>query len=364
MPGQTFLKDKPYEFVPLLDQCKLIEYGSQRVMKERIYSGKLGLKITVLSPLHIGSKQQAYDNNGNMIKTQMRRNGKIVIPGSSLKGAVRSVAEAVSYSCAVKVPDVKLKEILPLQNNSSCSSARKLCMTCYIFGMMSRVEGYKGRVQFGEFVLQSGNTESKKLPKLESPFKNYPKVHDKFGTGEKRNNYGNERLYYCSACSSGDCENCTKEEFFQNIDFAGINRKMEFRGRKFYSTQKELVLENHKETQFEMIAPGSVLTGEVLFQNLGQEEGRLLAYVLDIGHFFTLKLGYGKPLGYGKVQIDLESAEGIGSRYPSVAGIDKELVESWAQEYRTDNTDEIQSVIGELERIMSDAQRSYTTDSY
>lgn len=356
MPGQqTFLRDKPYEFVPLLDECKRIEYDL--IKEQRSYSGKLRLKITVVSPLHIGSKQQDYDSNGNVIKKQMCRNGKIILPGSSLKGAVRSVAEAVSYSCAVKVPDDVLLKILPPQNESRCSGAGKLCMSCYIFGMMGKAGNYKGRVQFGEFALESGGLINKKIPLLESPFKNYPKVHDKFSADGKKHNYGNERLYYCKACETGDCENCTKEVFFEKIETAGTNRQMGFRGRKFYSTRKEIVSGTNKETCYEMIAPGSVLKGEVLFQDLRQDEGRLLAYALDIGNYFMMKLGYGKPLGYGKVKIEIEDAESIGSRYPSAKKIDKELVEKWAQEYRTDNTDELKTVMSELERIMSNAER-------
>lgn len=362
---QTFLKDKPYEFIPLLAPRKSIDYNEPSIREKCIYSGRLMLKMTVMSPLHIGSGLQDYDDNGNVVKKQMRRNGKIIIPGSSLKGAVRSVAEAVSYSCAVKVPNQILQSVLPADNNKSCTSASELCMTCYIFGMMGKSGSCKGRVRFGEFVLESGNLISEKIPALKSPFQNYPRPgkHDKFHISEKCS-YGNERLYYCKACKTGNCENCTKENYYQSIEMAGKERKMEFRGRKFYSTGKELTLESGEKTCYEMIAPESVLKGEIVFQNLRQEEGKLLAYALDIGHSFCMKLGYGKPLGYGKVKIDLESAESMGARYPSVAETDKKLVERWAQEYRTDNTDKIKSAVNELERIMGHEQRSNIANSY
>lgn len=360
---QTFLKDKPYEFIPLLEPCKPVDYNDQPVREKCIYSGKLRIKMTVISPLHIGSGLQDYNNNGDVIKKQMYRNGKIIIPGSSLKGAVRSVAEAVSYSCAVKVPDKILQSVLPTGNNQSCTSVNKLCMTCYIFGMAGEAESFKGRIRFGEFALESGSLIREKIPALKSPFQNYPRKHDKFHTS-KANSYGNERLYYCRACKTGNCENCTKENYYQNIETAGRDREMEFRGRKFYSTGKELKLESGEKTCYEMIAPGSVLKGEIMFQNLRQEEGRLLAYALDIGHFFCMKLGYGKPLGYGKVKIDLESSESMGDRYPSMARIDRELVERWAQEYRIENTDKIKSAVNELERIMSNGEISNIANSY
>lgn len=359
---QTFLKDKPYEFIPLLEQSEQIDYNEPSVREKCIYSGRLKLKITVMSPVHIGGGLQDYDNNGSVIKKQMRRNGKVIIPGSSLKGAVRSAAEAVSYSCAVKIPDKTLESVLPKKNNRPCTSIHHLCKTCYIFGMMSRAESYKGRVQFGEFVLESENLITENIPALKSPFQNYPRKHDKFPYS-KKSSYGNERLYYCRACETGDCESCTKENYYQNIAVVGPNREMAFRGRKFYSTGKELALDSGEKTCYEMIAPGSVLEGEITFQNLRKEEGQLLAYALDLGHFFCMKLGYGKPLGYGKVRIDLESAESMGARYPAVADFDKELIKRWAQEYRTENTDPIKSAVNELERIMSHEKRANIADS-
>lgn len=347
---QTFLRDKPYEFVPLLEQCKRTKYSSHNRMERGTYSGKLKLKMEILSPLHIGSKQQEYDENGNVMKSQMRRNGNIVIPGSSFKGAVRAIAEAVSYSCAVKLPDVALKKILPPENNEPCLDINKgLCITCSIFGMMSKAGSYKGKVDFGEFVFSSGSTKYEEIPSLESPFKNYPDPHDVFGN---RSHYGNERLYYCKACEEGNCQDCRKEDYFRHIEAAGTEREMGFRGRKFYSTEREKQIDTNGGIRCEMIKPGSIMEGEILFQNLREEEGRLLMYALDIGHSFTMKLGYGKPLGYGKVKIKLSDVESIGIRYPSEKVINRDIIERWAQEYKSDSPEEIKKVINEFERIM------------
>nr|WP_302141132.1 RAMP superfamily CRISPR-associated protein [uncultured Schaedlerella sp.] len=350
---QTFLRDKPYEFVPLLRECRKEKYYGHHVMEEDTYAGKLKLKLTTLSPLHIGGNNRDYDTNGNVIIKQMCRNGKAVIPGSSVKGAVRSIAEAVSYSCAVKLPTPKLARALPEENAASCSGIDgKLCITCTMFGMVNGSRAYKGKVSFNEFELKSGNLIHESLPKLESPFKDYPDRHDIFGESKGKLTYGNERLYYCRACENGNCQDCNKEDFFKHIEMAGAERAMEFRGRKFYSTGRESTVETNQNTCYEMLEVGSVLEGEIIFQNLKETEGRLLAYALDIGNFFTMKLGYGKPLGYGKVKIELEGVEDLESRYPVGKKISREIVESWGEKYRTDSPDEIQKVIKEFERIM------------
>lgn len=352
---QTFLKDKPYEFVPLLRECRKEKYFGHHVIEEDTYAGKLKLKLTTLSPLHIGGGDRDYDENGNVIVKQMCRNGKAVIPGSSLKGAVRSIAEAVSYSCAVKLPDPILARALPEKNAAPCSGkGDELCITCTMFGMVNGQRACKGKVNFNEFELKSGNLIHEYLPKLESPFKNYPDRHDVFGEPKRKLTYGNERLYYCRACENGDCQDCKKEVFFKNIETAGSERKMEFRGRKFYSTGRESIIETDKNTCYEMLEAGSVLEGEIIFQNLKETEGQLLAYALDLGDFFTMKLGYGKPLGYGKVKIELENVENLYNRYPVGKKICRETVESWGEKYRVESPDEIQKVIKELERIMGE----------
>lgn len=351
---QTFLKDKSYEFVPLLRECRKEKYYGHHIMEKDTYAGKLKLKLTTLSPLHIGGGIQDYDANGNVIVKQMCRNGKAVIPGSSLKGAVRSVAEAVSYSCAVKLPDPILKRALPEENATSCSGIdNELCIICTMFGMVNGSRAYKGKVNFNEFELTSGNLIYKDLPQLESPFKNYPEKHDIFGEAKGKHIFGNERLYYCRICENGNCQDCKKEDFFQCIETAGPERKMEFRGRKFYSTGRERLEETNKKTCYEMLEPGSVLEGEIIFQNLKETEGQLLAYALDIGNYFTMKLGYGKPLGYGKVKIELESVESLENRYPFGKKISRETVENWGGKYRTGSPDEIQKILKEFERIMS-----------
>lgn len=354
---QVFLQDQPYGFVPLLEHCTQTEGSSHQIIEKNTYHGKLKLKITVKTPLYIGGKQQECDSNSYITKKQIRRNGNIIIPGSSLKGAVRTIAEAVSYSCAVKMPQSrKFRDILPKNNKNSCFRRMELCPTCSIFGMIGNRESYKGKVSFGEFVLKSGTCKKINFPKLESPFTNYPKPHDVFTNPDE--NYGNERLYYCKACDTGSCLNCTKEDYFNSIQAAGRERKMEFRGRKFYYTNENLetIKEKDKEVCLEMLKAGSILEGEIIVQNLRKEEGQLLAYALDIGQYFVMKLGYGKPLGYGQVTIELEGVENMGSHYltGTIAGntLKKEDVETWGNAYRENSPSDIKDAIKKLEQIM------------
>lgn len=353
--NQTFLRDKMYDFVPLLDKCERNPALGHNILNANTYSGKMFLKITVLSPLHIGSGQQ-YCENEKVIKRHMTRNGQAVIPGSSVKGAVRSIAEAVSFSCGVKLPytDSKaavLKRALPERNQSPCNNSACLCPTCSVFGMVYARNCYKGKVSFGEFTCETGSLKLMELPSLESPFKDYNGEH-----------CGNERLYYCKACEDGDCQNCTKQNYFERIAKDGQDRSMRFRGRKFYYTDKFSECTTEKQTYIEMMEEESTFRGEVTFENLTENEFKLLAYALDIKHYFTMKIGYGKPLGYGKVYMELEKVEDLRSRYgirlnerrngerSNELNLDRIL--GFAESYQMDNSSEIIKAIKCLKRIM------------
>lgn len=370
---QVLLRDAAYDFLPLSDHSQKERFTLHNKVENNTYNGKLILRILVKSPLHVGSSQQEFDQEGNVTKRHMRRNQTPVIPGSSLKGAVRSIAEAVSYSCAVSVPNPILKNLLPPGNKSRCSPTNgKLCITCSIFGMIG-AGGYKGKVNFGEFTLKYGNIIPKKLPSMESPFKDYPDYNknkelmpERFDVSKEKDRkkpykyYGNERLYYCKACEDGDCQNCTKWEYWEHITEAGKTRDLEFRGRKFYTTDREKNPDNAvkkdsvDKTTYEMLEPGSILEGEITFQNLREEEGRLLAYALNIGDHFNMKLGYGKPYGYGKIEITVLDAENMWKRYLTGKSINKDLVKKWAEEYRKDSG--IKNTIERFEQMMKKVQ--------
>ena len=91
-------KSKFYDFVPIAPLCKRNRGISYQTFNIQNYNGKLVLEIKVLSPLHIGTGKVILDKKmkEDTMKFVANSQGKIV-PGSSLKGVVRTVAEAVSF---------------------------------------------------------------------------------------------------------------------------------------------------------------------------------------------------------------------------------------------------------------------------
>jgi len=76
--------------------------------------------------------------------TIARRNGELVIPGTGIKGAVRSVVEAISNSCV----RLSARRERGPGSHRPCSDPSRLCPACRLFG----TTGYRGRAHFSDAV--------------------------------------------------------------------------------------------------------------------------------------------------------------------------------------------------------------------
>jgi CRISPR-associated protein Csm3 len=90
------------------------------------YTGKMVVQMEAVTPLHIGSGDYELDSQGLYIPFA-RKKGLLYIPGTSIKGAIRAYAEALSPSC----------------EGGGCRG-EELCICCHIFG----TQGLQGRVTF------------------------------------------------------------------------------------------------------------------------------------------------------------------------------------------------------------------------
>lgn len=98
--------------------------GDQFVRRIGGLDGRLTLRITCVTPVHIGTGLTGLEG-GRAIMLTVRSDATPVIPGSALKGALRITGEALARSC----PDQR------------CCA----CFPCLVFGAV----GYRGRVTFG-----------------------------------------------------------------------------------------------------------------------------------------------------------------------------------------------------------------------
>ena len=247
---------KPFDFVEFADGVDKQNRPGHETFRD--LSGELALTITVKTPLHISSGSYALTEDlGIQAKNIVRDAYKVTvngrrlpaIPGSSLKGAVRAVVEAVTESC-IGVTRVNWRD-LPKGVSRSCRPP-KLCPACGLFGAMNR----QSRLSFGDMVFTAGDAAIFRMPALYRP----------------RPQQG--RAYR--------------------------NAARQFKGRKFYYHGR---LQKHKQGAYiEALKPGTELKGVIAFNNLALAELGLLLFALGLDGSFQLALGGGKPVAMGRVQ--------------------------------------------------------------
>ncbi len=122
------------------------------------WSGRLELEVEVVSEyLYVGSGNfELFNLNGReqAYYAFTRRNGQLVIPGTGIKGAVRSVVEALSNSC---MRQAARGERVP-GSHKACKDEDTLCPACRLFGTTV----YRGRIHFSDAV-PMGQVESTKI---------------------------------------------------------------------------------------------------------------------------------------------------------------------------------------------------------
>jgi CRISPR/Cas system CSM-associated protein Csm3 (group 7 of RAMP superfamily) len=250
---------KPYGFVrvdPLRDEDREHPAGHHRY-KDGAVSGTLRGEIHVLSPVHVasGTLEMQADPESPLYKAHVRSGGRVVIPGSTLKGAVRSVVEAISASC-VRITRVR-RDQLP-RGAEGCRSEKKLCVACRMFGSL----GYQGQVRFTDALLrQEYRTALTYMPSLYAPRTRAGGVYVERG---------------------------------------------QIKGRKFYHHGQPAM----GNVPVEVCPTGSDLDFTLHFDNLAPAEVGLLLTALGLGDPpLVLKLGGGKPTCYGSMRVNLSGLE-------------------------------------------------------
>ena len=168
---------KPFAHLPLSDKVTRNSPTGHHRYHNNCISGQIIGTIVALSPIHIGSgiidlveNTGITDQNVGLIKTAVRRSDNIVIPGSSLKGVIRSVAEAISKSCVCKTSNKvknRLKEIRESNGEEyrECNNKTKLCVACRMFGAME----FHGNVAIQDAQHIEGKIVTKLIPPLYPP---------------------------------------------------------------------------------------------------------------------------------------------------------------------------------------------------
>lgn len=282
--------EKPYDFVPFPKGRPDRKQGAgQDKLDARLLSGTLELTLHTLTPVHVGLGYSDFIKANNQeylaalqaskpVREDDTTRRRYLIPGSSIKGAVRSIVEAITRSC-VYVTRVKT-QLIPdeyalcdrREEYKRSDGKKELCLACRLFG----AQDYQGHVRFEDAVAQEGFVPVVGTPPLWSPL----------GGGKDAKQY---KRY-------GELPQRYLDD---------TTRKA--RGRKFYHYRS---VPSNKQTRRKLdmrmcIKSGAELPLRIHFLNLSEAELGVLLTALGLhpDHPFPIKLGGGKPVGLGSVQV-------------------------------------------------------------
>jgi CRISPR/Cas system CSM-associated protein Csm3 (group 7 of RAMP superfamily) len=237
---------KPYALIPLPDeQVSRAAPPRHDALDPAGLTGRLELELEALTPVHIATGLLALTGQ-RLARQIVRVGGAPVIPGSSFKGCVRAIAEAITASC------LRVTRAPGLGAARGCNRKEDLCVVCRTFGG----PGYFGPLRFGDLRRMSGRVEIASAPQLHEP--------------------GKQALFYQEDGRPA--------------------------GRKFYMHGEQ---QAQGDSPIEICARESRFAGAIDFTNLRPELLGLLLVSLGQhpSHGFALKLGGAKPACYGSVRV-------------------------------------------------------------
>lgn len=271
--------EKPYQFVPFPTEQPLRKEGAGQDRIQKGYlSGWLELELVTLSPLQVatGITDFVKSTRGEQLaltQVSMKRRDAsdpsrmiraTVLPGSSLKGAVRSLVEALSPSCVPIVSSLVLST-LP-RHLTRCTDVKRLCPACRLFGMSGgEKNNYIGQVSISDAQVPPGNLSYLSTPLLWAPARS------------------RGRSLPPRYLSQGKAK-----------------------GRKLYEHRRAA---SGPDPRF-VIKEGVTIPTRLYFTNLSEAElGLLIAALGNHPQYpFPIKIGAGKPVGMGSVEVQIKAA--------------------------------------------------------
>jgi CRISPR/Cas system CSM-associated protein Csm3 (group 7 of RAMP superfamily) len=325
----------PYDFVRL----------PERVVRERPlthhkfqnHNGTMLCRLTAISPIFIPA---ALSSGSAQRFIHARYNGSDlpVIPGSSLKGVVRSVAEAISPSCVGLSRELfdrhgTLESRYRRKIRSefeTCKNAEKLCPACRIFGMVSGDSHFLGKISISDAHTKTGQFKTGAEIILKPLMEPKPR-HTAFYLPDDE--VAGRKFYFHQAAPNTTIQPTpfTKKV----IPLEGLNAQGE------------------AQTIFDF---------DVTFSNLTDDEYSILVFSLTLTEGMRHKVGSGKPHGLGTVRIEILelSQTDANRRYRGLAAKDQwnKVEKNFSGDSLKDHVQSVTSpIFARPSRSLADLQR-------
>jgi CRISPR/Cas system CSM-associated protein Csm3 (group 7 of RAMP superfamily) len=270
------IQEKPYKLVPFAAATvHRTSVPGHQALRQEALTGVITMTLIAHRPVQVasGGFEAMQTRQGDQIIAMDSRIARYdesgasqpqsVLPGSSIKGALRSLVEAISPSCVVisggatrfAIPDALRR----------CSRVDQLCPACQLFGMSGAGrDNYQGQVSIEDAGLVEGGRGIVRVPLLWAPARGRGRLPGRYlSRAEKA--FG-RKVYYHSQLAKGPD------------------------GRLMFMTGAKLRFRLHIEN----LTPGKL--------------GLLVAALgLHPDNRFLMKIGAAKPVGMGSVEAQWDS---------------------------------------------------------
>lgn len=280
----------PYDFVPIDTQHQPERRRPvwHNVLKNanthtgKLYSGHLHVNIKAETPLFIPDAETSMQDPTNPGEHIYNNVEQYIIPGTSLKGLLRSVVETLCNGClrVFHLPSGYTNALIP-PGFTACQNNTSLCTACRLFGMMpenqKNAQVFLGKVNIGDALV---NKESLSFHEpiyttiLEAP---KPR-HLAFYLDPDRRYIAGRKFYFHHHGKLNTEDNLIKVR----------NELGKFRNQ-----------------YIEPIDTGTDFDARIDFTNLEADEFAALLLAITLRPDMRHKIGYGKPIGLGSIRMDL-----------------------------------------------------------
>jgi len=289
---------EPYDFVPLVGPPRREPAIGQHRFTANKHSGRLECRLTAKTPVFVYEPRFARPLPGGHEQASFPVfDGVAVIPGTSLKGVIRSIVEAVEPCCFTLPTDwnedrsrtyhgsgitrgkkvtVKLPAGFEHCSEKDAQNRPLLCPACRLFGSLSPKGdwAWAGKVSISD----ARSAEYTLMDYLILDVLSTPKPEGRPQAYVKQDGTIQGRKFYR-----------------HRLDDVML-RALDQSGRRRQDRQNKTV---------QPVGPGSVFHFTVEYSDLSEAELRLLLYGLALEEGLWHKVGMGKPLGLGSAQIEI-----------------------------------------------------------
>jgi len=288
----------PYNFVPLNQTVVEVEQRPDfdKYHNDR-YTGYIDIKIENLTPLYIRNSDKDEDKDKQKSYEFFNVDGKYIIPGSSIRGMIRTLVEIISYGKFGYFNDEikrrRRKNVGKVSNhipeNHKHKDDKTIDIAEAIFGKESK---FASRVFFEDAVLQNNPQDAF-----------YEKTSPKILSSPKPTCF----QHYLEQSSNDPRE---LNHWNSNAPIRGNklywHRNTPSNSNEKHSWNEGKIINDTQHTVIKPLKEKNKFKGRIRFENLSSVELGALLFAIDLPENCAHKLGMGKPLGLGSVKITID----------------------------------------------------------